>query len=107
MGDPQVKFTPPMLKQIETKNKANIKATRDGGTVDYIAFSGIVLIGKDHKAEYVEAVRSAPGPSSGTITVDKGSILDRGELTITGCKAGRSEFQTTLKRFTKKKLVFK
>lgn len=100
-------FTPKMLKEIETKNKGNIKATADGGTVKYLAFSGIVLIGPGHKKEYVDAVKAAPGPSNGEITVDKGSILDKGELTVTGCKGGRSEFQTTLKKFTKKKVIFK
>jgi hypothetical protein len=96
-----------MLKDIENKNKANLKATPDGGNVKYLSFSGIVLIGNGHKKEYVDAVKKAPGPNNGQITVDKGSILDRGELTITGCNAGRSEFQTALKRFTKKKLIFK
>jgi hypothetical protein len=102
-----VQFTAPMLKEIESKNKANLKATADGGKVKYISFKGIVLIGNGHKKEYVDGVEEAPGPNSGQITVDKGSILDSGELTITGCKAGRSEFQAALKRFTKKKLIFK
>jgi len=102
-----VDFTAPMLKEIENKNKANLKATPDGGKVDYVSFSGIVLIGKGHKKDYVDAVKKAPGPNKGQITVDKGSVLDKGELTITGCRAGRAEFQAALKKFTKKKLIFR
>lgn len=85
-------FTEKMMKEIVAKNKSNVKATADGGTVSYVAFKGIVLIGKGHKKEYVDAVTAAPGPSSGEITVDKGSILDKGVLTVTGCKGGQSEF---------------
>jgi TATA-box binding protein (TBP) (component of TFIID and TFIIIB) len=95
-------------KDIDFKNKAAFKATKDGKTVNCIAAKGIVLVGAGHKKDHVDAVNNEFGDMkcSGTIQVDKGGILDKGELIVTGAKE-RHEFENTLRRITKKKIIFK
>ena len=94
------------LAKVTEKNKTNVKATKDGGSVDYIAIKGIVLIGSGHDSAVVTAIKKV-NHNAGKITVDKGSILDKGELTVTGCKGGRAEFEGAIKLFSKKKVIYK
>jgi len=93
------------MNAITNRNKSNVKATRDGGTVQYVAIRSLVLIGGGHDANLVTAMR-ANGCSAGNITVDKGSMLDKGELKVTGCSANRSEFDSAIKLFSKKKVLY-
>jgi hypothetical protein len=91
---------------VDNKNRDNIKATKDGAAVKFIAMKGLVLVGAGHNKEYVDFVNSDDAAGlrcEGSIVVDKGSILDKGELTVKGAK-NRHEFETTLKRITKKKI---
>lgn len=93
---------------VDNKNRDNIKATKDGAAVKYIAMKGLVLVGAGHNKEYVDFVNSDAAAGlrcEGSIVVDKGGILDKGELTVKGAK-NRSEFETTLKRITKKKINY-
>jgi hypothetical protein len=94
------------LGHVDSTNRANLKATRDGQTVDYIAAKSLVLIGNGHKREHIDAVNKdlVSFKCSGRITVDKGSMLDAGELIVTGSR-NRSEFDTGLRRITKKKIT--
>ena len=93
---------------VDNKNRANIKATKDGAAVKYIAMKGLVLVGAGHDKAYVDFVNSDAAAMlrcEGTIVVDKGSILDKGELKVKGAMS-RSEFETTLKRITKKRITY-
>ena len=66
----------------------------------------IVLIGSGHDNALVTAIKKVKH-SAGKITVDKGSILDKGELLVTGIKGNRAEFESAIKLFSKKKVIFK
>ncbi len=86
-------------------NKSNVKATKDGATVDYIALKQIVLIGNGHDNRLVDAIKKVKH-CKGKITVDKGSILDKGELKVTGVSSNRREFEDAIKLFSKKKVTY-
>ena len=85
---------------VAAKNKTNVKATKDGAMVDYIALKNIVLIGSGHDNALVTAIKKVKH-SAGKITVDKGSILDKGELLVTGIKGNRAEFESAIKLFSR------
>ena len=101
-GDP-VSFD---AAKVAARNKENIKKTKDGGSVDFISIMRVVLIGSGHDAALVTAVKKAKH-NAGKIVVDKGSLLDKGELIVTGCSGGRHEFESAIKLFSKKKVVYK
>lgn len=94
---------------IEKRNAANLKATPEGGHVSYLyTMEGrkpVILIGKGHDAQAVAQVKDARH-YEGLITIKKGGALSAGELTVSGCKANRAEFEQALARFTKKKVTF-
>jgi hypothetical protein len=86
-------------------NRQNVKNTPDGGQVPVIASRKLVLIGPGHPNEYVEAARER-GACEGMITVDKGGILDRGELHVTGVNHNLAEFEQEIARFSKKTVIY-
>ena len=94
---------------IQKKNQANLKAVDNGGTVTYlytgVGRDAVILIGAGHDSELVKRVKKSR-PYSGEIMVTKGTITNPGQLKVTGCKSNRSEFETALAKFTKKKVVY-
>jgi hypothetical protein len=94
------------LNAIAKKNRDNVKKTKDEGTLDFLAVTQFVLIGPGHNPDYVKLAKEG-GAYKGTITVDKGSVLDKGTFTVTGLTANRSQFEDMIRMFSKKKIVFK
>ena len=100
----------PNFKAIETKNATNLKKIDNGGSVPYL-FSmlggkALLLIGTGHDVAVSRAV-SAAQHHQGVITIKKGNLTGPGELTVTGCANRRSEFETAVARFSKKKVIFR
>jgi hypothetical protein len=95
---------------VDNTNRANLKATRPGQKVNYIAAKDLVLVGNGHKKEHIDIVNHeemAGMKCTGTIQVHKGDILglDKGELIVTHAR-NRAEFQGCLRRITKKKITW-
>jgi hypothetical protein len=90
---------------IDRRNQQNVKNTPDGGQVPVLACMELVLIGPGHPDEYVEAAREG-NAYEGMITVDKGGMLDRGELHVTGINSNRAQFQDAIAQFSKKKVIY-
>lgn len=93
------------VKHADATNIKNLKATQDGGSVAYKHCKQYILIGAGHKKENVDIIDKG-NPGKGVIVVDKGSILDKGELTVTGA-VNKLEFKEGIARISKKKVTFK
>lgn len=90
-------------------NAANLKKLENGGRIDYLftmdGRQALLLIGKGHDPKLMQAVSKAKH-FSGTIEIKKGGLTNAGDLTVTGCSGRRSEFETYVKTFSKKKVVY-
>jgi hypothetical protein len=93
---------------VDTTNRANLDKTQNKKTVNYIAAKQLVLVGPGHKQEHIDAVNKdlVAFKCSGKIQVNKGDILgiDKGELIVSGAR-NQSEFDSCLRRITKKKIT--
>ena len=92
------------LSDIDPINQRNLKALDNGGTTTYMQKAKVVAIGAGHKKELVDDLKN--GGASGKITITKGSLTDPGSLEVTGCR-NRREFEDSIQRISKKKVVFK
>jgi hypothetical protein len=90
---------------VDDRNRQNVKNTPDGGQVGVLAARKLVLIGPGHPQELLDAARDN-NACEGTITVDKGGMLDRGELHVTGIDHNLAEFEQAIARFSKKKVIY-
>ena len=96
------------LDAIDKKSAENLKKTPDGGEIIHMAARSLVLIGLGHSKDAVDVAEDAHA-YKGKIKITKGNWTgaDPGTLEVTGMVANRSEFETTLKRYTKKKIIYK
>lgn len=86
-------------------NKKNLKALDNGGTIEYWQKGGVFAIGGGHKSNLMADLKS-PGGYKGKITITKGTMTDPGTLEVTNCH-DRHQFESGIKRISKKKVVFK
>ena len=93
---------------ITQRNKTNLDATPDGGTIPYLQVQDVILIGGGHDATTVQRVQQAggAGPNIGTITVTKGKGRDPGTLTVSGARLARGEFEGEVEKFSQKNVVY-
>jgi hypothetical protein len=89
---------------VDPKNRENMKRLENGGTTEYWQAAGVVAIGPNHKPEVMKALKTQG--TSGKLTITKGLLLDPGKVEVTNCH-DRHEFEQTIKRISKKKVVFK
>jgi hypothetical protein len=88
---------------IDPVNQKNLKALENGGTIKFVQKGAVILIGDHHKKEIVEELKNE---KKGTIVITKGSGKDPGLIEVTNCP-GRAEMEQTIKRISKKKVVYK
>lgn len=89
---------------IDPISQRNLKKLENGGTTDYWQKAKVVAIGPGHKPEIIAELED--GGVKGKVTITKGTLTNPGQLEVTGCR-NRREFQDTIERFSKKKVVFK
>jgi len=90
---------------IDPINQRNLKAKEDGGVLPFAQLSAVVAIGPGHKAEVMAAVQG-PGGYKGTVMITKGKGTDPGQLEVKGSH-DQAQFRNTIKRISKKVVVFK
>jgi hypothetical protein len=88
---------------ITNLNTSNFKKVVDGGTTSYSQVQDVILIGGGHEPKYQKAISDADGsgPNRGTIT-KKGSR----QITVTGCKIARAEFESEIAKLSDRKVVY-
>jgi hypothetical protein len=97
------------FKAIETKNEENLKKVKSGAKIKYMySLAGgkpLVLIGAGHDPKITKELTDS-NPYSGEIEVLRETIVGKGELKVTGCKANRSQFDQAMAKITKKKVTY-
>lgn len=96
----------PNYKQsdIDPINQRNLKALDNGGTIEYWQKAQVVTIGAGHKSDLMADLKN--GGAKGTIAITKGSMTGPGSLEVKGCR-NQAEFRDSIKRISKKNVVFK
>jgi hypothetical protein len=96
------------ISAVDRQNESNLKKTADGSEVAFSAARSLVLIGGGHKPEVVAAAKDA-NCYVGKIKVTKGvwTGSNPGTLEVTGLSANRAEFEASIKRISKKKVLYK
>ena len=94
------------IRHADQTNERNLKNLADGGSIAFQQARQLVLIGAGHKPEHTRLIGAAiTTAAQGTITIRKGKGTDPGELVVRGSH-DRSEFETAIKRISKKKVTF-
>ncbi|MDE3164544.1 MAG: hypothetical protein KGN36_01975, partial [Acidobacteriota bacterium] len=89
---------------IDPVNQRNLKALDNGGTATYWQKSKVVAIGAGHRKDLMDDLQD--GGATGKVSITKGGLTGPGSLEVTGCR-NRREFEDSIKRISKKKVVFK
>jgi hypothetical protein len=101
--------TPGLIKKIDAGNQTNLKKVPSGGSIDYLAVRGLVLIGK-HTTPDVKAVEAEMLKNSllakGKLEVQRNVLVGKGEIKASPPPKDRAEFQDYIARISKKKVFY-
>jgi hypothetical protein len=86
-------------------NQRNLKALDNGGTTEFWIKGKVCAIGNGHKPDLMADLKK--GGAKATLVITKGTMTNPGQLEVKGLSGQRSEFEDTIKRISKKKVVFK
>jgi hypothetical protein len=101
--------TPGLMKKIDAGNQNNLKKVPSGGTIDYLAVRGLVLIGKHTTPEgkQIEAeMLKNPLLAKGKLEVQRQVLVGKGEIKASPPPKDRAEFQAYIARISKKKVFY-
>lgn len=92
---------------VADRNRQNLKDLPDGGQLEVWAARKWILIGEGHPQGYYDIVNDPDSTvNHGSVTIEKGGLLDPGSLTFRGIPGGRAELEEHIAGFSKKKVVY-
>jgi len=88
-------------------NRANVKSTDDGNSIDFVVGGWVMLIGDGHQESYDQYASFQEDVVHGTLTVNKGGMRSAGSLEVSGVPpAKQGVVEAAIARFSDKTVEF-